>query len=358
MNDSEHSVSVTRTAERGGLPGDFRIVADKIRAAGLLRRSRAFYISLLVVLGLAMVAVTTGMALIGQSWWQLGFAAALGVVFAQVGFVAHEASHRQVFASGRANDRLGRILTAGVVGISHQWWVRKHSKHHGNPNRVGHDPDIAFDAVSFRPEDAATRRGLLRWITARQGWLFFPLLLLEGINLHVTSIKGLCERRPIPGRWLELGMIAARFAVVAGLVFSLLPFGMALAFFGVQLAVFGLVMGASFAPNHKGMPLVGQDERLDFFTKQVRTSRNIRGWWATALMGGLNHQIEHHLFPSMARPHLAAAGRIVREHCRAIGAPYTETGLFEAYGIVVRHLNQVGLAARDPYECPMLTQRN
>ena len=54
-----------------------------------------------------------------------------------------------------------------------------------------------------------------------------------------------------------------------------LPFGMACAFLGVQLAVFGLYMGASFAPNHKGMPIVPAGVKMDFFSKQVRTSRNI-----------------------------------------------------------------------------------
>ena len=85
------------------------------------------------------------------------------------------------------------------------------------------------------------------------------------------------------------------------------------AFLGVQLAVFGVYMGASFAPNHKGMPLIDRDAKLDFFTKQVRTSRNVSGgWWATTLMGGLNYQIEHHLFPSMPRPHLSKARVIVK----------------------------------------------
>ena len=103
---------------------------------------------------------------------------------------------------------------------------------------------------------------------------------------------------------------------------------MAFAFLGVQLAVFGLLMGASFAPNHKGMPIIAHDAKLDFFSKQVRTSRNIRGgWWATILMGGLNYQVEHHLFPSMARPYLAKARLIVREHCATLNVPYTETSL-------------------------------
>ena len=74
-------------------------------------------------------------------------------------------------------------------------------------------------------------------------------------------------------------------------------------------------------------------------------------------MGGLNYQVEHHLFPNMARPHLKAASAIVQAHCRTHAIPYTETGLVGAYASVVRHLNRVGLAARDPFECPMLAAR-
>jgi fatty acid desaturase len=133
-----------------------------------------------------------------------------------------------------------------------------------------------------------------------------------------------------------------------------LPPGMAAAFLGVQLAVFGVYMGASFAPNHKGMAMIPAGSKLDFLSKQVLTSRNIRGGWSMSVaMGGLNHQIEHHLFPSMPRPHLARARLIVREHCAALGLPYTETSLVRSYAIVVGYLNRVGLAARDPFDCPM-----
>ena len=170
------------------------------------------------------------------------------------------------------------------------------------PHRQG--PDIDFDTISFTEESAAKQRGLMGWITRRQGWLFFPLLLLEGINLHVTSIRSLFERRPVSGRVLELTTIALRISLYVAVVFWVLPLGMAFAFLGVQLAVFGVYMGASFAPNHKGMPIVPADAKMDFLSKQVLTSRNITGRWTTPLMGGLNHQVEHHLFPSMARPHL------------------------------------------------------
>ena len=100
--------------------------------------------------------------------------------------------------------------------------------------------------------------------------------------------------------------------------------------------------------------MIAPDAKLDFFSKQVRTSRNIAGgWWATWLMGGLNYQVEHHLFPNMPRPHLARARLIVKRQCEHLEVPYTEVSLWRSYAIVIAYLNRVGLAARDPFECPM-----
>ncbi|GAA3037466.1 acyl-CoA desaturase [Microbacterium dextranolyticum] len=332
-------------------------VSQVAKEMGLLRRAPIFYGAVGAALALALGGCITGFVLLGDSWFQLLIAAALGVVLTQAAFLAHEAAHRQILSSGPANVRLARVLAAGVVGISYSWWDAKHSRHHANPNRVGKDPDIAVDTISFLEEDAAQARGLRRMITRRQGWLFFPLLTLEGLNLHALGIRHLFSREPIKGRALELGLIATRFAILLVPLFLVLPVGMAFAFLGVQLAVFGVYMGASFAPNHKGMPVIAEGARLDFFSKQVRTSRNIRGgWWASALLGGLNYQVEHHLFPSMARPYLAQVRPVVRDFCRTHGVPYTETSLWRSYAIVVDYLNRVGLAARDPFACPVVSE--
>jgi fatty acid desaturase len=342
--------------------GSYHALSASIREAGLLERTPTFYIGLLVALGVALGGLVAGFVLLGDSWFQLLIAGALGVVLTQFAFVAHEASHRQVFRSGPANDRLGRVLANGVVGISHSWWMTKHSRHHANPNKVGKDPDIEMDTISFLPESAATRTGFLAALTRVQGWAFFPLLTLEGLNLHATSIRSLLEREPGSRRIsranvIELVVLAVRLSVYVAVVVWFLPLGLAAAFLGVQLAVFGVYMGASFAPNHKGMAIIPADSRLDFLSKQVLTSRNISGGtWMSMLMGGLNYQIEHHLFPSMPRPHLLRARRLVRAHCAENGVPYTETTLLHSYRIVVRYLNEVGLAARDPFDCPMVRQ--
>ena len=117
-------------------------------------------------------------------------------------------------------------------------------------------------------------------------------------------------------------------------------------------------MGSSFAPNHIGMPLVSPKLKLDFLRRQVLMSRNISGGPPISMfMGGLNYQIEHHLFPSMARPQLRKAQPLVAAYCAAQGVPYTRTTLWQSYRIVIGYLNTVGLRGKDPFLCPLIAQR-
>ena len=110
-------------------------------------------------------------------------------------------------------------------------------------------------------------------------------------------------------------------------------------------AVFGVYNSSVFASNHKGMPLTQDGARLDFFREQVLTSRNVRGRRLTDFWyGGLNYQIEHHLFPTMPRNNLEKAQPIVRDYCAEVGIAYHSTGLLEAYREVFRELRDVGAA--------------
>ncbi|THJ68643.1 acyl-CoA desaturase [Arthrobacter echini] len=348
----QRKVVVQRTNQ---VIASYSVLLKQVRAEGLLGRRRGFYAGVALVLGLGLTAASTGFLLLGDSWFQLIIAGVLGIILTQFAFLGHEASHRQIFASRRTNDRVGRVLAAGVAGISYAWWMDKHTRHHNDPNTVGRDPDIAMGTLSFREEDAAPRTGFHAWFTRRQGYLFFPLLSLEGVNLHVQSLGILLRRGKVQGRWLELALIASRFGLYLGVLFWFLPVGLATAFLGVQLAVFGTYMGASFAPNHKGMPILPAGSTADFLRRQVVTARNIRGGsFVNNAFGGLNFQIEHHLFPDMSRPHLRRAAVVVREHCATLGIPYTEVGVLQSYSAVIAHLNKVGLAARDPFDCPLI----
>src|SRR5215210_2534466 len=152
----------------------FTALAQATRSLGLQDRTRWFYLLLFTGLVVALGGAVTGLILLGDSWLQLLIAGVLGLIFTQFAFLGHEASHRQVLASGPANDRVGRVLATMFVGISYSWWMNKHTRHHANPNKIGKDPDIEIDTVSFHDESAATRRGLMAWITRRQGYTVLP----------------------------------------------------------------------------------------------------------------------------------------------------------------------------------------
>jgi fatty acid desaturase len=335
---------------------EFSELLNRVKAKGLLNRAVGYYITLIVILSVALAATVAGMVLIGSSWWQLALAPLMAIIMTQFSFVTHEAAHRQVFDSGRHNDRTARILANAVVGISYSWWMAKHTKHHANPNTVGKDPDIDSDFVMFQKENAAQATGFTRAFVKRQGWLFFPILTLEGLNLHVQAFRKVFGREKFSNRGTEMTLLLVRNLGYPVLLFAVMPWPIAISFLVIHMALFGVYMGASFAPNHKGMPQIPRGMKVDFLRRQVMTSRNIRGGlFMDHFMGGLNYQIEHHLFPSMARPHIRHAARVVRDYCREKKISYTETSLFESYGIVVRYLNEVGLAARDPFDCPAAT---
>jgi len=130
-------------------------------------------------------------------------------------------------------------------------------------------------------------------------------------------------------------------------VFFVLGLSRGLLFVLVHQVIFGLYMGLVFAPNHKGMPMIENGVQLDFLQKQVITARNIKpGPITDWVYGGLNYQIEHHLFPSMPRNRLKDARAIVKPFCRAHGIPYAETGPFRSYLEILRYLDEIGGAVR------------
>ncbi|MFG6401708.1 fatty acid desaturase family protein [Microbacterium sp. P04] len=338
---------------------DFAELAQRVRDSGLLRRRYGYYWTKLILAPVVLAACLVAFVVIGDTWWQLITAAVLAVVFTQIAFLGHDAAHRQIFASGKWNDWVSLIVGDLLVGMSYGWWQHKHTRHHANPNKTGSDPDIELPVIAVTA-DAATRRrgGALGWVQAHQGLLFFPILLLEGISLHASGISRVARSERLARRWVEVAFLTVRLLGFLVLVFLVLSPGIAFAFLAVQLGLFGFYMGISFAPNHKGMPIVPRGMTLDFLRRQVMMSRNVRGGrFVDVLLGGLNYQIEHHLFPSMPRPHLRRAAPIIAAYCREQGVPYTAVGLFSSYAIVVRYINRVGLGERDVFACPLVEQR-
>ncbi|MBM7811094.1 fatty acid desaturase family protein [Saccharothrix algeriensis] len=325
---------------------DFAELSRSVKQAGLLDRRIGFYVLCLVGGVAALGATLAAVVLVGDSWWQLGLAAVLAVVFTQIAFLGHDAGHRQMFADNKVNGAVGLVLGNLLIGVGYGWWMGKHSRHHANPNHEDEDPDVDIAVLAFSAEQAVRKRGFFRFVVKHQAWLFFPLLLLEGFSLHVISAAA-AARREVRGWRLELVLLAVHVVGYLGLVFTAMSPGKAIAFIAVHQGLFGVYMGCSFAPNHKGMPVLSAGHQLDFLRKQVLTSRNVTGGWFTDfLLGGLNYQIEHHLFPSMPRPHLRRAQVLVRDFCREKSISYAECGLFTSYGYVLKFLHEAGAELR------------
>lgn len=329
-------------------------LAAQVKSAGLLERRYGYYWVKMSLTLLALGGVVAGIVLLGDSWLQLVLAGVLAVVFTQFALLAHDAAHRQIFRSRRGNDWAGLILGTLLAGMSLGWWQGKHSRHHANPNKHGSDPDIASSAIAFTPYARAGRRGVGGFLADRQAWFFFPLLLFEAGNLLFDSVQRLVNRAPMRYRGWEIAFLLLRHVGYAAALLLVMSPGKAAAFLGLQLAVYGFYLGGAFTPNHIGMPIVPPNLKVDFLRRQVLMSRNVTGGWPTHFaLGGLNYQIEHHLFPSMPRPNLRRVQPLVRQACADHGISYTAQSLPAAYATVLRYLNKVGLKARDPFGCPL-----
>jgi fatty acid desaturase len=321
-------------------------LAREIRALGLLDRRPWFYVGVFAVVTLAGAVVVAAMVSWSESWVLLALAPLLAVVSTQLGFLGHDLGHLQVTHSSRTSRRLGLLCGNLMGGLSYSWWVAKHNLHHAHPNDLDTDPDVYAGALVFDAGQADERRGFAAWVTRHQAGLFFPMLLAEALNLHVSSVRQMFLPG-LRGRRSESVLLACHFLAYAALLATTLSWVQVLAFIGVHKGLQGIYLGMSFAPGHKGMPVMTPEQSKDPLLRQVLTSRNIRGSrFIDTAIGGLNYQVEHHLFPNMPRPNLRLAQPVVRDFCERRGVVYTEASPFASYAAGLRHLHRVGAGLR------------
>ena len=332
--------------ERTSLADDYMELSRLIKQEGLLEKQPGYYgykiVSTLGLLALGLVFLAMADAL----WIHLLNAVLLSVVFAQIAFLGHDAGHRQIFRSTRWNDMLG-LAIGFLLGMERTWWVEKHNRHHSNPNQAGMDPDIDIPVLAFTEEEALEKRGFYKLVVKFQPYLFFPMLSMEGVfGLRLAGVQYLMHHKakyPV----VEPLLMAGHFVAYLGLVFYLLPPWHAGLFILVHQLLFGLHMGMVFAPNHKGMPILDSDDQTPYLRRQVLTARNIRPNPVTDFMyGGLNYQIEHHLFPNMPRNRLGEARCVVRAFCRTRQIPYHETGVIASQREILGFLHRVSAPLR------------
>ncbi|HEY4867172.1 MAG TPA: acyl-CoA desaturase [Candidatus Dormibacteraeota bacterium] len=314
---------------------DYAELRREVLAAGLLDRAYGYY---LFRAGscFAMLTAAIVIALVSSPTpaWLIVSAALLGFCIVQVALIGHDAGHREVFRSPARNDLLGLACWSLVAGVAFWYWNDRHNAHHGHTNDPENDPDIQGGGLlAFTEEEARDRtgwrllalrhQGLLIWLSAGLLALWFRL---ESIVYVLRELRG---RR----RATELALAGANSGVWALAVISLGWKGAAL--FLITQICGSVYLAALIAPNHKGMPVWARDAPVTFLQRQVLGSRNVNSHplW-DYLFGGLNYQIEHHLFPNMPRVNLRRCREIVRPFCAARGLEYTEVGPLASYRMI------------------------
>ncbi len=315
-----------------------------MKQKGLLKKQPIYYTcKILLTMGLLAVSLVF-LFVVNNFWLQILNAAYLGFVFTQVSFLAHDIGHRQVFCTPRITDISGLLMGNFLLGWSWGWWIDRHNKHHGSPNQLDLDPDIAMPLLAFTEKEALSRQGFLRFMAKYQAYLFFPLLLLVVFSGLLWGIQFLLQKK---AKYLlaEVLLMVAHYLLYFGLLLTRLNIWQAVLFFVVNYALRGLYFGSVFAPNHKGMLVLDKDNPLDFLHQQVLTSRNVKASLFTDFWyGGLNYQIEHHLFPTMPRNRLKEAQQIVKAFCKEHSIAYHETGMLQSYREILHSLHEISVS--------------
>lgn len=333
--------------------GMYAELKQQMKKHGLLEKQPVYYTFRIVLLISLLVIGLAFLLLVHIFWLQLLNAVFLAFVFTQIGLLGHEAGHRQMFHRPWKHDLVSLLGGDLLIGMSYAWWLDKHNRHHSHPNQVDMDPDLEIPLLEFTgAEDVEQMRKFRQLLVKHQASIFFPALMTVAIGLQYNSVSFLL-RNKAKHHALEWFLMIAHFVLYLGFVFYCLPLWQAICFVGIHQLLTGLYLGAIFAPNHKGMPVFGKESTMDFLRRQVLTARNISAHPVTDFCyGGLNYQIEHHLFPSMPRNKLKQAQTIVKGFCQEHDISYHETGVLRSFKEILQHLYTIGAPLRKR-TCPV-----
>ncbi|KAJ3070484.1 hypothetical protein HDU99_002668 [Rhizoclosmatium hyalinum] len=281
----------------------------------------------------------------------------MAIFWQQSGWLAHDFLHHQVFQNRFYNNVVGYIVGNVWQGFSVSWWKDKHCTHHSVPNVHGEDPDIntmPFLAWSehalelfhdLKDADAA------RFFVNYQATLFFPILGVARLAWCFSSVRfNLGDKlliSPTVAFW-EKSTLAAHYVWLLSLTFTFCTPLLGLLFLFVAECGCGLLLAFVFTVNHNGMPVYTTEEskKYDFYELQIRTGRdvysNLFSDWFT---GGLNYQVEHHMFPTLPRHNFYMSQGLVEELCKKHNVPFHKTTLVGGTGEILARLAQLSNAA-------------
>lgn len=295
---------------RPTLQSELKSLRDKLRSEGFyktpLSRRAANLAWMALLLGAAFGALCAG-----GVWPWLGLIP-IALYYPQAAYVGHDVAHGQWVKRVRPAAKVLGFFCSLSQAFSVAWWKDKHDRHHGHPNgvRKGDGKMVPVDGdIDTAPWlvwdrsliDEAARAKHALWLKA-QRWALPALLAFSRFNWSLSGFAYALRHKVHS----DAAAIVAHWVLFLGASLWLAETpAVGAAWFVCAQLVGGFVLGAIFVLNHTGMPLVDEDEGLDYYARQLKSTRNTpSNAFYDWLCGGLNNQLEHHFFPDLPRHHL------------------------------------------------------
>eukprot|EP00607_Mallomonas_marina_P011009 CAMPEP_0182419404 /NCGR_PEP_ID=MMETSP1167-20130531/3874_1 /TAXON_ID=2988 /ORGANISM="Mallomonas Sp, Strain CCMP3275" /LENGTH=468 /DNA_ID=CAMNT_0024594325 /DNA_START=53 /DNA_END=1459 /DNA_ORIENTATION=- len=342
----------------------YRELRAKMIAAGLFQASYLFYVYKFMTNVTLLSASILCVTLSNSFTVHMVGALLLALFWQQCGWLAHDFLHHQVFKNRMYGDLMGIIVGDLFQGFSVAWWKSKHNTHHAVPNLhesspESHDGDPDIDTMpilawTLRMAETAKSSKIGRMMIMWQAVLYFPVLLFARLawahqswvfvfgGIGQWSVKGASlDRKQIKYPLLEKLALILHHASLFYLL-SFMPVCHAIPFFALSQGLCGLFLAIVFGLGHNGMAVYPANERPDFWKLQVTTTRNVTSTpFVDWFCGGLQYQVDHHLFPMVPRNNLKAVHVLVESFCKEHEVSYHEADMWVGTKEVLNHLNQV-----------------
>jgi fatty acid desaturase len=268
---------------------------------------------------------------------------ALSLLLTQFAFLGHDAGHGALHTKPIANRVFGQFCMTVITGLAFDEWIDRHRAHHRFCQIDGQDPDmdvahvVALTHAAFSSKSSAGRF-LLKF---QHVFIWVLSLFFAHSQRHLSQLGVLKNLNRYSLDAVILVLHFSLWLVMPCFLFDV-PFSVALLAYIIPLFILGPHFAAIFWVNHIGMPLIQNADDFSFFEHQYITSRSITNpskWhW---LFGGLNFQIEHHLFPQVPSHKLVLVQPIVKQHALRHQLTYNEKTLWQVIRDIANHLHAI-----------------
>jgi len=339
---------------------DYRRLLVDLKKAGLFNISLSDYMLTVLFMVAMLGASIVGVVFYEGFWVHVGCGILMGSVWTQSGYIFHDSGHGGIVGHKKI-DRFLQLLAANcLTGVSHGWWTRTHNAHHISCNSLEFDPDLQYVPVfavssenygslySYFYERKMNFDGIARFLVSYQHLTFYPIMAIARINLFLQSIVLLLSKKRVPNKGLEIAGLLFFWTWFPLLVACLPSLSDKMAFVLSICAVTG-IQHVQLVLNHFSSELyVGRPSSTTWFEDQVRGTLDIQcGPWMDWFHGGLQYQVEHHLFPRLPRYNLRKVSPLVKSLCAKHQLPYTVVTFSEANVRTFATLRAAALEARN-----------